>query len=122
MRRIVVDFMSHTYSRTAALLDEFAGSFGAADEVVLHEIYASAREKYDGTVTGRGLADKAAKLHPSVHYFDTFAGAEPWLRGFLRPGDLFVTMGAGDNWKLGKALFEAAPQGDSPAVTKENAR
>lgn len=107
-RRIVVDFMSHTYSRTAALLDEFASSFGAADVVVLHEIYPSAREKYDGTVTGRQLANLAANHHPAVRYFDKFAEAEPWLRGFLKPGDLFITMGAGDNWKLGKSLYQEA--------------
>ena len=43
-RRLVVDFMSHTFSRTAALLDRFATAFAAADEVILHPVYASARE------------------------------------------------------------------------------
>ena len=74
--------------------------------VVLHDMYASAREKYDGTVTGRHLADKAAAIHPAVHFWPKPTDATDWLRGFLRPGDLFVTMGAGDNWKLGRELFE----------------
>ena len=54
-RRIVVDFMSHTFSRTLALLDDFGTSFAAADEVVLHPVYASAREAPagDGERIGR---------------------------------------------------------------------
>ena len=43
-RVLIVDFMSHTYTRTAALLEDFASSFGDADEVILHKIYPSARE------------------------------------------------------------------------------
>ena len=110
-RRIIVDFMSHTYSRTAALLDEFAASFSAADVVILHDIYASAREKYDGTVSGQDLFRKAAALHPEVHFFPKPADAQPWLTENLRAGDLFVTMGAGDNWKLGRELFDLACPG-----------
>lgn len=105
-RRIVVDFMSHTYSRTAALLDEFAASFAAADEVILHDIYASAREKYDGSVTGRDLFDKTAAQHPAVHFFPKPTDAADYLRSNLRLGDLFVTMGAGDNWTLGRSLYQ----------------
>ncbi|MDR1748852.1 MAG: UDP-N-acetylmuramate--L-alanine ligase [Spirochaetaceae bacterium] len=104
-RRLVVDFMSHTYSRTAALLSEFASSFGAADEVILHKIYGSAREKYDGNVTGRKLYSKTHCRHPNVRYFEEVMDAETYLRSNLKKNDLFVTMGAGDNWKLGKALF-----------------
>ncbi|MDR2898292.1 MAG: UDP-N-acetylmuramate--L-alanine ligase [Spirochaetaceae bacterium] len=104
-RRLVVDFMSHTYTRTAALLNEFASSFGAADEVVLHKIYGSAREKYNGNVTGKKLYAKTQCKHPNVKYFEEIMDAESYLRGSLKKGDLFVTMGAGDNWKLGQALF-----------------
>jgi len=98
--------MSHTYSRTQALLGEFASSFGAADEVILHEIYASAREQYDGTVTGRTLFDATKQKHRNVHYFDEVMDARPYLEKNLKSGDLFVTMGAGDNWQLGKAVLE----------------
>ena len=52
-RRLAVSFMSHTYSRTASLLDEFASSLDDADMVVLHKVYASAREEYRGGVTGK---------------------------------------------------------------------
>jgi UDP-N-acetylmuramate--alanine ligase len=104
-RRLVVDFMSHTYSRTRALLDEFAASFGAADEVVLHKIYASAREKNDGRVSGRTLFERAAARHKRVRYFEETADAFPYLSASLKKGDLFLTMGAGDNWKLGRDLY-----------------
>ena len=105
-RRLVVDFMSHTYTRTAALFDDFAKAFGDADEVILHKIYPSAREKYDGTVTGRALYEKTAEYHKNVHYFEEVLDAEDYVRSSLKDGDLFITMGAGDNWKLGKAFIE----------------
>jgi UDP-N-acetylmuramate--alanine ligase len=105
-RRLIVSFMSHTYSRTASLLDEFAASFYDADMVLLHAIYPSARETYRGGVTGKTLFERAASLYPAVYYFDDPLEALPFLQRTLRPGDLFITMGAGDNWKLGKALYE----------------
>jgi UDP-N-acetylmuramate--alanine ligase len=105
-RRLIVDFMSHTYSRTAALLKEFASSFTAADEVILHKIYASARETSDGTVTGKTLFDATRQKHKNVHYFEEVMDAREYLAKTLKPGDLFVTMGAGDNWRIGRAVLE----------------
>ncbi|OQY34064.1 MAG: UDP-N-acetylmuramate--L-alanine ligase [Spirochaetaceae bacterium 4572_59] len=106
-RRIIVDFMSHTYSRTAALLDDFSKSFGAADQVILHKIYASAREEYEGTVTGEDLYKKTCTHHNKVQYFTEVMEALPELMKQLKPGDLFITMGAGDNWQLGRRLYAA---------------
>ena len=103
-RRIIVDFMSHTYSRTAALLDDFSRSFGSADLVLLHKIYASAREAA-GTVTGRDLYDKTCENHSDVRYFEEIMDAHSFLGEELCQGDLFITMGAGDNWKLGYRLY-----------------
>lgn len=105
-RRLVVDFMSHTYSRTAALLAEFASSFAAADEVILHKIYASARESYNGSVTGMTLFEATKARHKNTHYFEEVMDARQYLADTLKPGDLFVTMGAGDNWHLGEAVLE----------------
>lgn len=105
-RRLVVDFMSHTYSRTQALLKEFASCFTAADEVILHKIYASARETGDGTVTGRTLFEATRQKHKNVHYFEEVMDAREYLANTLKPGDLFVTMGAGDNWRIGRAVLE----------------
>ncbi len=106
-RRLVVDFMSHTYSRTAALLDGFAGAFGAADIVFLNEIYASAREQHSGDVSGRVLADAMRRHHSDVRFVPTFEEAETAIVSELRTGDLFVTMGAGDNFRIGRRIVDA---------------
>ncbi len=113
--KIIVDFMSHTYTRTAALLDEFAASFSAADSVIINRIYGSAREDASASpVTGEILAARAAERHPAVCYRGDFAeAAEEVYRQISEPsgadypdGYLFVTMGAGDNWKVGTLLQE----------------
>ena len=104
-RRLIVDFMSHTYSRTRALLSEFGRCFHGADSVILHHIYASAREQDDGGITARDLYEEVARSHPRVKYFPDPMDAAPFLVSELKPGDLFLTMGAGDNWKLGRELL-----------------
>jgi UDP-N-acetylmuramate--alanine ligase len=106
-RRLVLSFMSHTASRTAALIDGFATAFDAADELYLHKIYASARDD-KVALTGEDLYKAVlgrCRKGLSVHYYDDFMDALGELTEKLGPGDLFVTMGAGDNWKLGKALI-----------------
>lgn len=113
-RKIIVDFMSHTYTRTAALLEEFANSFTSCDKVILHKIYGSARENASLTgVTGKDLYNKAKNLYPEVCYYEEVFEAEKDLIQELSVKDerfsegyLFVTMGAGDNWKLGKKVYE----------------
>lgn len=114
-RKIIVDFMSHTYSRTQALLADFAASFGSADILVLHKIYSSAREKAsDFSVTGKILYEMAVQHTKMCKYFDEVMDAHDYLLSALNKpvsgkypeGILFVTMGAGDNWKIGKKLFE----------------
>jgi UDP-N-acetylmuramate--alanine ligase len=104
-RRLVVDFMSHTYSRTRALLREFGLAFGSADIVILHKIYASARETQPDDFSGEDLYHEVAVHHPSVFYFKEVMDAAPFLRQTLKEGDILVTMGAGDNWKLGKEIL-----------------
>lgn len=118
-RKLIVDFMSHTYSRTQALLPEFASSLCAADEIILHKIYSSARENpEDFSVTGKTLYEevlKTGKPREHVRYFEEVIDAAPFVSGLLESelpdeypdGYLFVTMGAGDNWKLGKAVADS---------------
>lgn len=115
-RKIIVDFMSHTYSRTQALLKEFAASFGSADITILNKIYSSARENAaDFNITGKTLYEEAKKLNQSqVEYFEEPIDALDFVKNEIektlpekyKDGYLVVTMGAGDNWKLGKALLE----------------
>jgi len=105
-RRLVVSFMSHTYTRTAALLDEFCQCFGAADTLLIHDIYSSAREEFDGSLTGRDFYNKVAAEHGNSHYFASIEEARPFLRDYLQEGDLFLTLGAGNNWPLGRWVLE----------------
>ena len=102
-RRIVVDFMSHTLSRTVALLADFGTSFAAADEVLLHPVYGSVREQSAdaGERAGRALFREVARHHPRARYCATLAAAATYLATSLGRGDLLVTMGAGDNWRVG---------------------
>jgi len=109
-RRLVVSFMSHTFTRTAALLDDFAASLLPADVVFLHKIYASAREVYSGGVNGLSLFEKTRETFENerrggVYYVEEPEDAAEELKNILRGGDLFITMGAGDNWRLGKKLL-----------------
>ena len=104
-RKIIVDFMPHTYSRTKELLPGFGTSFSCADEVILHKIYASARENNNHSVTGQDLFNEVEKNHSHVHYFHNVMDAASYLKDILHPGVLFVTMGAGDNWKIGQYLY-----------------
>jgi UDP-N-acetylmuramate--alanine ligase len=106
-RRLVVSFMSHTYSRTAALLERFAESLASADVLILHKIYASARERYTGGVTGETLLERVKANRSTVYYIDEPLDAVPLVEEILRPGDLFLTLGAGDNWRLGQAAMQA---------------
>lgn len=115
-RKIIVDFMSHTYSRTQALLPEFAKCFTAADEVILHKIYSSARENpADFEITGRTLYEAVlATGQQNVHYYEEILDAADFVKAELEnplepeypDGYLFITMGAGDNWKLGKEILK----------------
>ncbi|MDR0474774.1 MAG: UDP-N-acetylmuramate--L-alanine ligase [Treponema sp.] len=106
-RRIVLSFMSHTYTRTASLLEEFAASFEKADVVILHKVYSSAREKYSGGVTGRTLFERTEeRMGNRVSYVEEVLGAVDQLKTELRSGDLFITMGAGDNFRLSRELFD----------------
>jgi UDP-N-acetylmuramate--alanine ligase len=106
-RRLIVDFMPHTYSRTKALLADFGRCFGSAYEVVLHGIYASAREAVDAGVSGRDVFDEVSKNHPRVFYYERPQEALPHISSMLREGDVFVTMGAGDNWKIGREILRS---------------
>jgi len=114
-RRLVVSFMSHTYTRTSALLEEFSHCFNDADILFLHKIYASARENYKGGVNGRVLFEKTAAVRGNItnsknkketFYIDEVDGAFSSLCEILKSGDIFITLGAGNNWPLGEKLFK----------------
>ncbi len=109
-KRIIVDFMSHTYSRTEALFSGFASCFSNADIVVLHKIYSSAREKEamkkKGSINGKSLFDETKKNHNNVHYFHELEESINFYTKLLQKDDLFITIGAGNNWEIGEQLIK----------------
>ncbi|MBO4911410.1 MAG: UDP-N-acetylmuramate--L-alanine ligase [Butyrivibrio sp.] len=100
-------FQPHTYTRTKALLDEFAEALSLADKVVLVDIYA-ARETDTLGISSRTLCDKIVELGHECTYFPTFDGfseVEKFLLQNCTKGDLLITMGAGDVVKIGNELL-----------------
>jgi len=106
-RPLWVFFQPHTYSRTRALLDEFAVSFGDADHVLISEIYA-AREKDDLGIHARDLVQRVR--HPDVRYVATLPEASALLQAELRPGDVLLTLGAGNGDQVGESVLQARRQ------------
>jgi len=101
-RHIWAVFQPHTYSRTRAFLDAFAGSFGDADDVIVTDIYA-AREKDDGSVHARDVAERIRDAH--AHYIGRLDEAVHFLEERVRPGDVVLTLGAGDGDRVGTDLL-----------------
>lgn len=97
-------FQPHTYSRTRLLLDRFARSFDGADHVYLMDIYA-ARESDTLGVSSRQLAALASDHHASVQYTGGEAATLDALLRDTQPGDVVMTMGAGDVHQLGPTLL-----------------
>lgn len=105
-RRIVAVFQPHLYSRTRDFQEEFARAFYEADVLVVTEVYGAREEPIPG-VTGRMLADLAARYgHRDVRFLDEKDAVPEYLAQITRPGDLVLTMGAGDVWKCGEAFLE----------------
>jgi UDP-N-acetylmuramate--alanine ligase len=101
-REVWVVFQPHTYSRTKALLDDFAASFAEADHVVVTDIYA-AREFDD---LGVSAADIVARMaHPDVRHIANLHDAAHDLAPRIQPGDILLTLGAGDGYKVGEMVL-----------------
>lgn len=109
-RRIIVLFQPHTYSRTKVLFSDFAKAFTLSDLALICDIYPSAREKYDSTVNSNMLVVAANKHKKNAQYLKDKQQVITFLEKEVRPGDLVITMGAGDIYlwhdKLQKMLIE----------------
>ena len=100
-QRTIVVFQPHTYSRTAKLFNDFVEQLRRPTIVYLAEIYA-AREK---NTIGISSADLAAQI-PGAKFYPTFAEIERELRRIARPGDIILTVGAGDVFRIGEHLLQ----------------
>lgn len=103
LNKLWIMFQPHTYTRTYNHLDDFAKVLSEADHVILLDIYAS-REKDTGLVSSKDLRDKIEALGGVVTYCPTFNDAEKYAVDNCRKGDMLITMGAGDVYKIGEKL------------------
>ncbi len=104
-RKLWIVFQPHTYSRTAALLDDFAGALSQADEIVLADIYA-AREKNTIGISSDDLRKHMLEQNTNVYYIPKFEDIEDFLLQHVEEGDVLITMGAGDIYKVGDDLLK----------------
>lgn len=98
--KIWVVFQPHTYSRTNALLDDFAATLSKYDNVIITDIYA-AREKNTIGITSQAISDKME----NARYIPDFAEISEHLKANVKPDDIVLTMGAGTITDLSKFLF-----------------
>jgi UDP-N-acetylmuramate--alanine ligase len=108
--RMVVVFQPHRYSRTEALWPDFADSFEGADVLILADVYPAGEPSRPG-VTGRLIFDAVVARHPDsdVRYCPTLDDVEAMLRAELRPGDLCLTLGAGDLTTMASRMLAGPP-------------
>ena len=102
-RRILCVFQPHTYTRTKTLLNEFSEAFYNADNVIITDIYA-AREKDTGEISSKDLVNRIEKTSNNAVYIKDFKDIEKYVEKELKPGDLFITIGAGDVYKIGDEI------------------
>ena len=100
-KRLICAFQPHTYTRTAALFDEFVAEMRKADVAIVAEIYA-AREKNDSGISSRDLC---AHIEGS-HYCATLQQVTDTLAAIVQPEDLVLTVGAGDIYRAGEELIK----------------
>ena len=103
-KKIWCVFQPHTYTRTKALMPEFAAALSLADHVVLADIYA-ARETDTLGISSEDLQKDIAALGTPCEYFPTFDEIENFLLENCTQGDLLITMGAGDVVNIGEQLL-----------------
>ena len=109
-KRIVAVFQPHLYSRTQDLYEEFGLSFFEAEVLVITDIYPSREKPIEG-VTGALIADTARNYgHRNVHYVPNKKDLAATLEQIVEPGDIVITMGAGDIYKYGEEFAELLKQ------------
>lgn len=98
-------FQPHTYSRTIKLLEEFSHAFHDTDELIITDIYA-AREKDSGEISSAILTERIKVNGVSAKYISSFDDITQYIKKHSSPGDMVITMGAGDVDRIGEMLLE----------------
>ncbi|HEX8268017.1 MAG TPA: UDP-N-acetylmuramate--L-alanine ligase [Pyrinomonadaceae bacterium] len=106
LRRTVVLFQPHRFTRTQDLMEDFARSFNNADVVFLTDIYPASEEPIEG-ITAEVLCEKIRQFgHKNVHYVGALEGAAERVAAELQPGDLCITLGAGSVSRASEQILE----------------
>ncbi len=100
-KRTFIVFQPHTYTRTRELLGDFVNTLKKAENLVVIDIYA-AREKNPGNISPKDITDKI----PGSKYISSMKATVKFFESELKEGDLLITVGAGDVYKIGEALAE----------------
>lgn len=103
--KVIVAFQPHTYTRTYTLIDEFEKAFDRADTVLLADIYA-AREADTGLISSKDVADRLNKRGIRAVYAKTAENIAEIIRKEAKEGDIVLTVGAGDIYKVADLLTE----------------
>jgi UDP-N-acetylmuramate--alanine ligase len=103
---VVVVFQPHRYTRTQALFDDFTTSFYQSDLLVVLPIYSAGEKKING-VEGQVLFEGIQSHgHKEIVFLQDFETAVSHLIKILNPGDILLTLGAGDVWKVGEMVLK----------------
>jgi UDP-N-acetylmuramate--alanine ligase len=106
-KRVIAVFQPHRYTRTQFLMDDFAQSFEAADRVYVLDIYPASEKPIPG-VTAQRLVERMGELgFTRARYAPSEQSVIHGILEDLRSGDLILTVGAGNVWRIGDALGEA---------------
>jgi UDP-N-acetylmuramate--alanine ligase len=104
-RRIVVVFQPHRFTRTRALFSEFSRAFYQSDRLIVLPIYSAGEKEIEGVNSIQLSEEIGAHGHKNVVYLETFNHATTHLVDTLESGDILITFGAGDVWKVGEAVL-----------------
>jgi UDP-N-acetylmuramate--alanine ligase len=105
-KRKVVVFQPHRYTRTHALFNDFTRAFYQSDLLVVLPIYAAGEKKIEGVGSQVLCEGIKAHGHKEVYCAQDFKAAVTHLKDILKPGDILLTLGAGDVWKVGSEILK----------------
>jgi UDP-N-acetylmuramate--alanine ligase len=109
-RRLVVVFQPHRYSRTQTQMEHFWSAFNDSDTLIINDIFPAGEEPIEG-IHAQGIVDGVRKFgHKNATHVATPKETLKRLPQILEPGDVFMTLGAGNVWELGRDLLANLPE------------
>jgi UDP-N-acetylmuramate--alanine ligase len=117
-RRVVVVFQPHRYTRTRDLLDQFGTALGAADEIVLTDVYAAGEPPIPGA-TAEAVEAAVRQTGRPVTLVKALDDIPAAVAALARPNDLVITLGAGSIGTIPDRILAALKKGDSPLFSQK---